>query len=175
MRTYTVTISIPNDYDSEADLAAMIASVYGADYDPEDQGDLRDCYDALAEAARAAGLAYVGDSGFGAEWQGTAAQIRAALRNAPRWAYFGTPAAKDGDELDLRPAPSHPWAPADQGPALRALMQRCGLTGAAAGDLIGVDGRTIRRWLADPGAPGFRPMPYAAWYTLRMKAEGEEA
>jgi len=24
-------------------------------------------------------------------------------------------------------------------------MQRCGLTGAAAGDLIGVDGRTIRR------------------------------
>ena len=175
MRTYTVTISIPNDYDSEADLAAMIESVYGLDYDPERQGDLRDCYDALADAARAAGLAYVADADFGAEWRGTAAKIRAALRAAPSWAYVGTPTGEDGAELDLRHAPAHPFEPAEQGRYLRNLMQRCGLTGAAAGYLIGVDGRTIRRWLADPGTPGFRPMPYAAWYTLRMKSEGEEA
>jgi hypothetical protein len=175
MRTYTVTISIPNDYDSGCDFASMIKSVYGADYDPADQGDLRDCHDALSEVARDAGLEYVEDVDFGAEWRGTAAQIRAALRAAPSWAYFGTPTAEDGAELDLSPAPAHPFEPAEQGRYLRNLMQRCGLTGTAAGDLIGVDGRTIRRWLADPGAPGFRPMPYAAWYTLRMKAEGEEA
>jgi hypothetical protein len=175
MPTYTVTICIPNDYNTAADTATMIESVYGADYDPEDQGDLRDCYDALAEAARAAGLAYVGDADFGAEWQGTAAQIRAARRNAPGWADFGTAASAEGDELDLSPAPTYPFEPADQGRYLRNLMQRCGLTGTAAGDLIGVDGRTIRRWLADAGSPGFRRLPYAAWYTLRMKAEGEEA
>jgi hypothetical protein len=172
---YTISICIPNDYNSEANHAAMIASVYGADYDPAEQGDLRECYDALAAAARGAGLKYVDDLELGAVWEGTAGQIRAAVRRAPGWAYFGTPTAEDGAELDLSPAPAHPFEPAEQGRYLRNLMQRCGLTGTAAGDLIGVDGRTIRRWLADPGAPGFRRMPYAAWFTLRFKAEGEEA
>lgn len=48
---------------------------------------------------------------------------------------------------------------------LRAFMSDCGLTGTQAGALIGVDGRTIRRWTG-----GEREMPYSAWHCLVNRA-----
>lgn len=44
---------------------------------------------------------------------------------------------------------------------LREFLRGHALTGAQAGALIGVDGRTIRKWTG-----GERPMPYSAWYCL---------
>lgn len=52
---------------------------------------------------------------------------------------------------------------------LRAIMTRHGLSGARVGQMVGVDGRSVRRWLADPESRGFRWMPYAAWHTLIAK------
>ena len=46
---------------------------------------------------------------------------------------------------------------------LRALLAVHELSGAQAGALIGVDGRTFRRWTA---AKGGSMMPYSAWYAL---------
>lgn len=47
---------------------------------------------------------------------------------------------------------------------LRALLAERGLTGSAAGALIGVDARTVRRWLS--AHRGASQMPYSAWYAL---------
>lgn len=47
------------------------------------------------------------------------------------------------------------------GAEARALLKALGLTGAAAGNLVGVDSRTVRRW-----AGGERPMPFASLYTI---------
>ena len=47
------------------------------------------------------------------------------------------------------------------GAEARALLKALGLTGAAAGALVGVDSRTVRRWTG-----GERPMPFASLYTL---------
>lgn len=54
--------------------------------------------------------------------------------------------------------------------ALRDVMQARRLSGAQVGALVGVDGRTVRRWLAPDGQDGHRAMPYAAWYTLCARA-----
>lgn len=53
--------------------------------------------------------------------------------------------------------------------ALRELMQEHGLSGAQVGALVGVNGRTIRRWLAPDDQTGHRSMSYAAWFTLLSK------
>lgn len=53
--------------------------------------------------------------------------------------------------------------------ALRDLMQEHDLTGAQVSALVGVDGRTVRRWLAPDDQAGHREMPYAVWYTLLAK------
>jgi len=50
---------------------------------------------------------------------------------------------------------------------LRELLRERGLSGAAAGALIGVDSRTIRKWTG-----GERSMPYSAWYCLVHKSQG---
>ena len=50
----------------------------------------------------------------------------------------------------------------------RALLKRWGLTGSAAGALLGgVDGRQIRRWTG-----GASRLPFAALYTLAARCEG---
>jgi transcriptional regulator with XRE-family HTH domain len=49
---------------------------------------------------------------------------------------------------------------------LRALLASAGLTQQAAANLIGVDGRTVRKWLADIDAPSHRDMPLKAWRKL---------
>lgn len=53
--------------------------------------------------------------------------------------------------------------------ALRAIMQEHNLTGAQVGEMVGVDGRTVRRWLAPENQDGHRAMPYAVWFTLISK------
>jgi len=49
---------------------------------------------------------------------------------------------------------------------LRALLASAGLTQQAAADLIGVDGRTVRKWLADVDSDGHRDMPLHQWRKL---------
>ena len=46
---------------------------------------------------------------------------------------------------------------------LRALLASAGLTQQAAADLIGVDGRTVRKWLADVDSESHRDMPLHQW------------
>ena len=49
---------------------------------------------------------------------------------------------------------------------LRALLSSAGLTQQAAADLIGVDGRTVRKWLADVDSDSHRDMPLKSWRKL---------
>lgn len=60
-------------------------------------------------------------------------------------------------EYDCRPA------------YLRSLIERAGLSQQAAARQIGVDGRTMRYWLADPQKQ--RP-PYSAVFALECLAKG---
>lgn len=48
---------------------------------------------------------------------------------------------------------------------LRQFLTAANLSGSQAAALIGVDGRTIRRWTG-----GEREMPYSAWYTLLSRS-----
>lgn len=52
---------------------------------------------------------------------------------------------------------------------LRQFLAEHHLTGDAAGALIGVRARTIRRW-TDDTSKSKRAMPYAAWYCLVDRA-----
>lgn len=47
----------------------------------------------------------------------------------------------------------------------RTVIQTLGLTGSIAGRLLGVDGRTIRKWIG-----GEREIPYSAWRLLLINA-----
>lgn len=47
---------------------------------------------------------------------------------------------------------------------IRKLLKAAGLSGSRAGALVGVDGRTVRRWTG-----GQTPMPSAAWELLLIK------
>lgn len=47
---------------------------------------------------------------------------------------------------------------------IREAIKRGGLTGAAAGELLGVTGRTIRKWIGNE-----RPIPYSAWRLLLIE------
>jgi len=49
---------------------------------------------------------------------------------------------------------------------LRALLASAGLTQQAAADLLGVDGRTVRKWVADLDNASHRDMPLAQWQKL---------
>jgi len=49
---------------------------------------------------------------------------------------------------------------------LRALLASAGLTQQAAADLLGVDGRTVRKWLALSTSASHRDMPLRAWLKL---------
>ena len=83
------------------------------------------------------------------------------------------------DEQAIDTASSEVWAPAPEvlrvftDPAyrppdkldVRGALKACGLTGVKAGELLGVDGRTIRRYTG-----GERPLPYAMWRLLLIYA-----
>lgn len=49
---------------------------------------------------------------------------------------------------------------------LRALLASAGLTQQAAADLLGVDGRTVRKWVADLDNASHRDMPLTQWQKL---------
>ena len=49
---------------------------------------------------------------------------------------------------------------------LRALLASAGLTQQAAAGLLGVDGRTVRKWLADVDSASHRDMPLCRWLQL---------
>lgn len=49
---------------------------------------------------------------------------------------------------------------------LRALLASAGLTQQAAANMIGVDGRTVRKWVADVDSASHRDMPLKAWRKL---------
>ncbi len=49
---------------------------------------------------------------------------------------------------------------------LRALLASAGLTQQAAADLIGVHGRTVRKWLSDVDSGSHRDMPLEKWNAL---------
>lgn len=49
---------------------------------------------------------------------------------------------------------------------LRTLLKQAGLTQQAAADLLGVDGRTVRKWLALSTSASHRDMPLKAWLKL---------
>ena len=53
------------------------------------------------------------------------------------------------------------------GTELRVLLRRWSLTGRAAGALVDVDSRTVRRWTGDE-----RAMPFASLYVLAHQCEG---
>jgi hypothetical protein len=59
---------------------------------------------------------------------------------------------------ELRIPPTH-----DQ---VRAAIGAAGLSTAEVGDLLGVDPRTVRRWIG-----GDRVMPWATWFALRTLIE----
>jgi len=46
------------------------------------------------------------------------------------------------------------------------LIESTGLNQEALGELIGYGSRTIRSWVADPKAPGFRTYPYSAQFAI---------
>lgn len=56
--------------------------------------------------------------------------------------------------------------PAYSPDALRGLLARHKLTGSQAGRLLGVDGRTIRKWTAGDSVSTHRDMPQSAWWLL---------
>lgn len=52
--------------------------------------------------------------------------------------------------------------------ALRGLLTSHKLTGSQAGRLLGVDGRTIRKWTAGDTVSTHRDMPQSAWWLLLL-------
>ena len=48
----------------------------------------------------------------------------------------------------------------------RSVTQTLGLTGSVVGQLLGVDPRTVRKWIG-----GEREIPYSAWRLLLIHAE----
>lgn len=65
-------LSLPNDYESEADDAAREAA--GQDYED------------VAIACKSAGMVFVSATDYGAIWEGTDEQFAACLEVLPEWA-----------------------------------------------------------------------------------------
>lgn len=51
---------------------------------------------------------------------------------------------------------------------LRAFLSKHNLTGSAAGKLVGVDSRSVRRWTAPEGEKTHKNIPWASWCVLRL-------
>ena len=79
----TYKLSLPNDYGSEEDDAAMQAA--GEDYMT------------IADAARAAGMSYIEDTTYGALWAGTNDQFAACVEALPVWAKRYASKVEDGE------------------------------------------------------------------------------
>lgn len=70
----------------------------------------------------------------------------------------------------INPAALLPYSnPEYQAPTfedVKAAKQESGLSAADIGRLVGVEGRTVRKWLAPPSVQNSARMPYAAWRLL---------
>ena len=53
---------------------------------------------------------------------------------------------------------------------LRLLLRKAGLSQQAAARRIGISPRTMRYYLSDTDAPGYRPAPYVVQYALERLA-----
>jgi transcriptional regulator with XRE-family HTH domain len=58
---------------------------------------------------------------------------------------------------------------------LRELIKRTGLTQAEVAKRIGVDLRTIQRWVAEPSLPTSRKHTYPVQYIIECLADAEHA
>lgn len=54
---------------------------------------------------------------------------------------------------------------------LRAIRSQLGLTQAELGEILGVHGRVVRRWEAEPGTPSSRAIPAPAARLVRLVVE----
>ncbi len=54
--------------------------------------------------------------------------------------------------------------------ALREWLKERGISQMQASRIVGVDGRTFRRYTAPPEQPGHRDLPWATWTLLRLYA-----
>lgn len=53
---------------------------------------------------------------------------------------------------------------------VRAVVRRLRMTGSELADFVGVQPRTVRKWLAPPDAANNSPIPYAAWRLVLVEA-----
>lgn len=81
-----LNISVPNDYNSEANNEAAIAECYGGDEEAASGDNGQQFFEVLAAAAKGAGLKFFRPTDFGAEWEGTKKQCIAARESLPIWA-----------------------------------------------------------------------------------------
>lgn len=65
-------------------------------------------------------------------------------------------------KMEMTDFPEAGYTPAN----LRALLSSAGITQQAAGQLLGVDGRTVRKWCADLETSSHRDMPLSQWLRL---------
>lgn len=79
-----IKISYPNDYGSEKYYAAAVEDCCGGD--SESEGCEESLFEAMAYAAKEAGLQFVAESDYGAIWEGTADQCAKAEQIIPSWA-----------------------------------------------------------------------------------------
>lgn len=79
----------------------------------------------------------------------------------------------DTGQAEISPAALLPFGDAGYAtptPAdVRAAIRRAQLTGSQVGDLLGVDGRTVRKWVG-----GEREIPYSAWRLLLIETKALE-
>lgn len=52
--------------------------------------------------------------------------------------------------------------------ALRGLLKRHAITGGRAGRMLGVEGRSIRKWTASRESVNAHAMPRSAWWLLLL-------
>ena len=90
-----ISVSIPNDYDSEHDYEAAIKDQYGdcgESYEEMLEAASNDSierlFDELAEGAKRARFVFVKATDFGGIWEGN--NIKSLQEELPKWAYTGT-------------------------------------------------------------------------------------
>lgn len=56
---------------------------------------------------------------------------------------------------------------------LRSLIAKAGLTQTATAELLGIDPRSMRRYLAFPDSPNYQKAPYAIQFAIECLAQDE--
>lgn len=87
-------LNMPNDYGSEADSESAFLAAYVEGWRGDADAANR-MYGPIADAAKAAGLRYVRETDYGAEWTGTPEQFAACCAALPKWARRYASAVED--------------------------------------------------------------------------------